>query len=114
MKAAACELRYQTQLARGCALVKEQGFSITKASAAAKIPPSTLWREIKDNRSKASLGIPTALALEEENAFVTIINEYAERGRPCARADIADIVQFMVSGMNSTRLMEIRFSCDLP
>ena len=109
MKAEGRERRYQRQLARGCELVKGGMLSIRKAAEAVKIPLSTLWRELRSKRNKLPLGAPTALTMEEEAAVVSIINYYAERGRPCARVDIVDIVELMVSRMGPKRRAKVPF-----
>ena len=109
MKAQGRERRYQRQLALGCALVKEQMYSIRKAAERVKIPLSTLWREVRNKRNKVTLGAPTALTENEENGIVTLINDYADRGRPFSRKDIADMVEILVSRMSSTRRKKIRF-----
>ena len=109
MKAEGRERRYQRQLARGCELIKERMLSIRKAAEAVKIPLRTVWRELRSKRNKLPLGAPTALTMEEEAAFVSIINDYAERRRLCARVDIVDIVELIVSRTRPKRRGKVPF-----
>ena len=80
-----------------------------KAAKQLRIPLSTFWRELREKRNQARFGAPTALTKEGEGAIVKIHNDYAERGHPCTRIDIGDMVELMVSRLTPARGGKIRF-----